>query len=156
MTENVENQKFTKLEEKFMSKSNTAFAKTFVATLFGILLCSFGPFGLFAPAAFAFSYLNGPMKKTFLIQLVVFTVALIAFGKGFFLEVVASGIYATLIGFGIGFSIKNKIPQRHFLLNTGSVLVGGLVYSSILVALSDQSVYEIYLLKRILYRPVEK
>ena len=147
MTENVENQKFTKLEEKFMSNSNTALAKTFAATLFGILLCSFGPFGLFAPAAFAFSYLNGPMKKTFLIQLGVYAIALIAFGKSFFIG--GSGllaIYATLIGFGIGFSIRNKVPPMAIVLNTGSVLVGGLaLIAGVLVALSDQSVYEIVL-----------
>tara|TARA_B100000925_G_scaffold235942_1_gene184619 strand:- start:6266 stop:7288 length:1023 start_codon:yes stop_codon:yes gene_type:complete len=147
MTENVENQKFTKLEEKFMSNSNTALAKTFAATLFGILLCSFGPFGLFAPAAFAFSYLNGPMKKTFLIQLGLYAIALIAFGKSFFIG--GSGllaIYATLIGFGIGFSIRSKVPPMAIVLNTGSVLVGGLaLMAGVLVALSDQSVYEIVL-----------
>ena len=44
-------------------------------------------FGLFAPAAFAFSYLNGAMKKTFLIQLGV-SLAFIALVRGFSLVVV--------------------------------------------------------------------
>jgi hypothetical protein len=147
MTEKVENQKFIKLEEKFMSKSNSVVAKSFAATLFGIVLCSFGPFGLFAPAAFAFSYLNGQMKKTLLIQISVFFLAFFVFGKSFFLG--GSGffaIYAALIGGLTSFFIFKKAPPMAIVLNTGSILVAGLAISfGVLVSLSDQSIYEIVL-----------
>jgi hypothetical protein len=147
MTEKVENEKLNNLEEKFMSKNNAAYARIFAATLFGIILCSFGPFGLFAPAAFTFSYLNSPMKKTMLIQLGIFTVAFIAFGKSFFLG--GSGflsIYAALIGGIIGFSIRRKFPPTAIVLNTGSILVAGLaIITGVLVSISDQSLYEIVL-----------
>ena len=130
-----------------MSVSKNGYAKIFAATLFGIVLCSFGPFGLFAPAAFAFSYLSGSMRKTLLIQVTVLALASFAFGKQFFLGGTGIfAIYATMIGGLLTFGIRKKFPPMAIILNVGGFLV---LMASVFVGLfalsSDQSIYEVVL-----------
>ena len=147
MTEQVQPQKQTKLEGNKMSVSNIGYAKIFAATLFGIVLCSFGPFGLFAPAAFAFSYLSGSTVKTIVMQVVILTLASTVFGKEFFLSGTGVfAVYAAMIGGLLTFGIRKKLPPMAIVLNAGGFLV--LIASTIVGVFalsSDQSIYEVVL-----------
>ena len=121
------------------------YAKLFATTLFGICLCSFGPFGLFAPAAFAFAFLNADFYKALSVQVLVFLASTLLFGASFFMS--GGGIlalYTCLIGILISFFIKKKVPPMFLVLNTGTFFVlMACFFVGVMALTSDKTIYQI-------------
>jgi hypothetical protein len=127
------------------SENKVMYAKLFATTLFGVCLCSFGPFGLFSPAAFAFAFLSTDFLKALAVQVIVFIVCSLLFGTSFFLS--GGGIlaiYACLIGMCISFFIKKKVPPMFLVLNAGTFFVLLACFFVGAIALtSEKSIYQL-------------
>ena len=145
MTREVHIQQDTKPEESKLTNSlRVQVAKLFATTLFGLVLCSFGPFAIFAPAAFCFAHLNSDHAKAVGTQAVAFLIGYVAFGASFFVDGTGlMGVIAAIIGGLISLFIRKKFSPQFVVLNVGSLIVGaGAIILGVYVLSINGSLYD--------------